>query len=315
MDQKDIIKRFFDEGLLISPNIISDINEDNIEETIKKAKTLGITTIQNLDFLKIKEKNNVDIKITEPQKKKKLTPRDFIDFYNKKYDTIKNMLLKKVDAVSINNAKKSFSNVEIIGMIKEVLPQGFVLEDPTGEVMVMSKESHLSEYDVIAVSGFLREGRIINGKVIYPDIPLNREISQIKLTVVFTTKINNFDTDYIFTRGSSEPTKNIIVLKRSPTWITLKKNKQKATIVYIDIPQETDPEEATIWLKKRYLPNNKIIDSNDNKFILNEIPNILWINSLSKWVKIYKGVMIISTTDKDSVKVDMENKKIEFINK
>ena len=84
-----------------------------------------------------------------------MEPKDFSDYYNSRYEHLKEILLKKTKAVSINNAKKSFNDVSVIGMVKELTDSGFVLEDPTGEIEVQSK-SDVSEDDVIAATGFVR---------------------------------------------------------------------------------------------------------------------------------------------------------------
>lgn len=319
MDKKGIIERAFNEGLLISPEALDMINEENLEEVIRIAKKNKTKNIRNLDFLKNPNKGGketeqeIKINIKEPQEKRKLSPKDFVDFYNKKFENIKGILSKKTQAVSISNTKKSFSDVSVIGMIREINPQGFILEDLTGEIPVMSKEANLEEDDVIAVKGFVREGKIINGSIVFPDIPLNREIIKINANIVLTQKRTNTKSGFVFSTVDQQKGKNVYILEKNLTRIEIRKNSKKITVVMFEFPKEIGPEEATLWLKKRYLPDNKRITSPQNNHILTEAPDILWINSLSKWTKNYKGTLIISTTRNDTVRINLENKQIEFI--
>lgn len=321
MDKKDIIKRIFEEGLLVSPKILDEINETNIENILKKAKKNGTKNIENLDFLQQTTKptepveSALEIMVRGSNKKQRLTPKDFAEFYNKKYEGIKEILLSKMDVISINNTKKAFSDVSVIGIIKEINPQGFVLEDTTGDISVISKETGLSEDDVIGVTGHVREGKLFENTITYPDIPLNRNICKINSTIALTTRINSEmkKTDHIITLDQNQkPDEKITVLKSNPSWIEISKDSEKIIITHFNFPNEINPEEATQWLKKRHLPNNKKIDSPENIFLLKPVPDILWVTSSSKWTKIYKGVIIISITERDAVKINLENKQIEF---
>ena len=324
MKKPDILKRFFEEGLLVSPVVLDQINDDNIDHIIKEAKESGINNIQNLDFLGSKEpapepetgtqkpipkKQGLEIVMKEPVKKDKLAPKDFVDFYNRKYEGIRTILANKLQAVSVNNTKNSFSEVSIIGMVREKTPQGFIIEDTTGNLPVISKETGLEAGDVVGVTGFVREGKLMNGNVLYPDIPLSREIADIDATIILTTKPQE-GADHIFIRnGQTSGNKHAIM--SSPTWIRM---NNRINMVYFEFPDEIDPQEVTTWLKKRHLPNKRVL-SDEDPYLLDIIPEILWINSKSTWTKIHKGVTVISMTEKDSVRVNLQNKQIEFIDK
>lgn len=336
MGKPEILKKVFEAGLLVSPQALDSINDDNVDDVITFAKKAGIINIQNLDFLgesapkqepqkdvketttkpeptePVPESSKIRVTVREPTRKEKLSPKDFVDFYNGKYEGIRDILAKKTQAVSINNTTKAFSEVNVIGMIMEKNPQGFLLEDPTGQLPVVSKETGLEEEDVVGVSGYIREGKLINGNVTYPDIPLSRKIGNVNMSIVLTSKTGN--ADHTFTLDQTQKTNDKThVIKSSPSWIEIKE-EDTINMVYFDYPGEIDPEEATQWLKKRHLPH-KTIHSDQDPYILSTIPDILWIKSKSTWTKIHKGVTIISLTEKDSVKVNLQNKQIDFLAK
>ena len=363
MDKKKVIHRIFQEGLLVSPQALELIDDNNIDDVITSAKKKKIKTIENLDFLnkpkktkqtsktkeeiptedtiqkekkeeplmektpaeetseeelphEEKKKSDIEITIQEPKTKTKLIPKDFIEFYNKKYEGRKEMLLKKMQAVSINNTKKAFSEVSIIGMIKEKIPQGFIIEDPTGEIVVVSNEPGLVEDDVVGVSGVVREEKIIYPKIIYPDISLNRKICSIDTEIILTTGFSDkLQADYVFTHDiKQKANKKLFVIKPKQCKITMKKKEDTIIILKADFPKEIDPEEATQWLKKRHLPHSRKINFNEDDLIIKDIPDILWIISKSKWTKIHKGVIMISMTEKDAARINLRNKEIQFIN-
>jgi hypothetical protein len=346
MDKKEIIQRIFQEGLLVTPQAMEMINEKNIDNVIESAKKKKIKTIENLDFVKknsgtvkdvpkpkekppkeesIKEEpkeepikettSDIEVILNEHKTKNKLTTKDFVEFYNNKYEGVKELLLGKMKAVSINNTSKSFSEVSVIGMIKEKIPQGFVLEDPTGSVIVVSNEAGLSEDDVIGVTGIVREGKMMASKIVYPDIPLSRKLGSIETEIILTTKLTEkLNSEYIFTSNSDQKNRdNLYVIKTNPCRVFMKRNENSIMILKCDYPNEIDPEEATQWLKKRHLSHSRKLDHNNNELLIKDIPDVLWINSKSKWTKNHKGVIIVSLTENDAARINLQNKEIHLI--
>jgi hypothetical protein len=330
MRKEDIVKRVFEEGMMISPKTVEKISESNLEETIRKAKAAGARVVDD-SFLSVPAEpaakkpspektapeqpppeNPVPVGMTvvieEHRPKEKMTPKDFSSFYGEKYEGIRDLLVGKVRAVSVSNAKNA-SDVTVIGMVKEMHPQGFVLEDPTGEVTVVSQEPGIAEDDVVGVSGITREGRITNTKVIYPDVPLSRKIGSLKAAVVLSRKNRTAAaTDTLLTCES--PAGGAVSFPGSPSRATM---GGKIVILKTDA-EKADPEEATAWLRKRHLPHGRKVDSDRDDLLIKQIPDILWINSDSeKWSKIYKGIIIVATPKDGAVRINLENKEIEFL--
>jgi hypothetical protein len=96
----------------------------------------------------------------------------------------------------------------------------------------------------------------------------------------------------------------------SPCWATI---GGKIGVLKVDM-NDVDPEEATSWLRKRHLPHDRKVDSDSDYYMISEVPDVLWINSeKTKWEKIYKGVIIISTSANDAARINMKNKEIELL--
>ena len=116
----------------------------------------------------------LSVRIQRPNSLKRLTPDDFRSYYTNRYNSLRDILLKKMDIVSINKLGGSQTGASVIGMVRERVAGGFMLEDTTGEVEVLSKD-RVDEDDVLGVVGDVREGRLVQTQMIWPDVPLTKE--------------------------------------------------------------------------------------------------------------------------------------------
>ena len=147
--KEKIVKTLLKHGLLATPEIVKRIEETGMDNLSDLTKIHGV-------FL-AEEKKEIQVSIkTLGKKLERLSPEDFVSYYRSRYEKIKNILLKRIDAVSINKLKTTPYNITTIGMVRETTQNGFILEDPTGEVNVISKKSIVPN-DVIAVRGFYRD--------------------------------------------------------------------------------------------------------------------------------------------------------------
>jgi len=305
MDKKEIVKTFFEHNILLSPQMLEMINENNINEILSRAKQSDTPIITDLS------PKEISVEVRKAAQKKSLSPQDFAKYYNNKCDGIKNILLKKIgkekEVVSINKTKNAFSDVLVIGMVKELTPQGFVLEDMTGEVDVISKQTPSMD-DVVCVKGLVREARLFAKELILPDIPLSREIVRIDASILLTTDENaNFV--IVFNAEGKEAKKT---LTSNPSWVSISKNSKKASILVYKPLEEADKQQAINYLKKRHLtPQRNQITSNEDYFLLDPIPDILWLVQKNSWMENYKGVNIISGVG--PVKINLGTRAVEFV--
>ena len=112
--KQEVIKKYLKQGVLLSPKELDNI----IQGKEPKSNTQTFPT----------------------KLKKTLSIKDINEYKNTKYQTIRDLISKKTKALSINKTKKTFAMISIIGMIKEITPSGFIIEDPTDEIEVVIKQ-------------------------------------------------------------------------------------------------------------------------------------------------------------------------------
>ena len=297
MDKKDIIKKFYERGVLPSP-------EDLSGEAPNRTLTPGKKSPADPD------KEGVSVNLRKHESAKKLSAQDFIDYYNSKYEKIKNMLLKKMDVVSITNAKTGPSPCGIIGIVKNMTQAGFIFEDTTGELEIIRSGIRELEKinidDVFGLKGFVRENRFFPKEVVWPDIPLNHRIGRIKgMNIILS---NRKSPELVI---SESRTKNAIQIRNNPEWIDITKGRDKVTILAFKSDNITK-DDALFCLRKRSLPEPNPIKTTKKPYLIEEIPDILWLIQDDEWLETHKGITIISCGSKSLAKLDMETRAVEF---
>ena len=270
---QETVKKLIENGILPTQDILKKIEKYGIESVLKKDKKMSI------------EKRAINTL-------EKLTPKDFFHYYTNKYEGIKSLLLKKMSAISINQAKNSFLPVSVIGMVQEKTPSGFILEDPTGRIEVISQEDSIKPDDVLGVTGPVREQKLFAEKIIWPDIPLTHKTKNIPITITL----------------SLEKNKNTIVPDTNPFWCDIWYENEKITLLAYRPENEIERQDAFELLKKRHLSpeRNQIIFIEDH-FLIEPVPDVFWIISQKEWNAIYKGVTVVSG---EKVKINLENMEI-----
>ena len=311
MGKEEIVKKFFEKGFLISPKVLEEVDEENLDEVLKSVEKKEI-------FIESIKKPKFSVKIREINIKNKLSPHDFIEYFNNKYEGIKKLLVKKINPVSINKVSNFNSNVDIIGIVKEVFPNGIILEDPTGEIEVNIKDTeNIFVNDVVGVNGYMKNGKFFGNKIIFPDVPLTNEIKKIKnIKLILTTKINEKmnPNDLILIPELKENLikENIISNFPNPGWIKISKEDKDFNVLVYKPKENLTKEEVLNFIKKRHLsPSLNQILNNEDYFLIDPIPDIIWLISNKKWIENYKGITIISNKDSVAV-VNLETREVEF---
>jgi hypothetical protein len=287
MDKQAIINKFIEKGILISPDMLEKVSEKNIDAFLEK-KTMVVS-----------EDRKPEVDVRKIPGKKKLTPVDFTGFYLNKYNSIKNILNQKIDAVSINNTKPG--NVAIIGMVRSATPQGFVVEDQSGSMEVVTDKQPGTD-DVIGLKGIVREGKLFGGEVIYPDVPLPKEIPNADMSIVLSEAPTSEDGDFVISMNDLP----------NPGWLTLSKAGKRFMLLAYRPKDDATPKDAVEWIKKRYLPHNReSIQGEENPFVMDPQPDILWLKGKAAESHTYKGITIISTGEK-TAKINLSTRDVEF---
>ena len=295
MNKREIIDFFLKRGVLLSPEELEGTNKENYMKILEKKRG------------KQKDEKGEDFVVEEP-KKGKISAEDFIKTYNKKFEFLKEKLLKKTEAVSINKGKKIFSKVTIIGRVKETTPKGFVLEDVTGETEVVEEKEKPNTGDVLGAKGFFKENSFFPEQIIWPDIPLDNNPDTIKKPLTLTTKVKE-NMNGLIICPKAEGKDSVITGFDGLGKIKIS-NEGKEIIVLAYSPGERfDEEEAVKVLKRRIVPEDEILDN-----LITEIPDIFWLFDNEKnWTRNYRGVIIISTSKSSFAEYEKGNIKFEKI--
>lgn len=273
MNKKEIIELFLKNGVLISPDELERINSENCT-AILEAKTGGT-------------KN--EFTVNEPRRGR-ISSEEFIRACNSKFDFLRDTLLKKIDAVSINKGKKIFSEVAVIGRVKESTAKGFVVEDLTGETEVIGENKEINAGDVLGVIGFFKDNSLFAKQIVWPDIPLEHSPKPIRMKITLTTKVKE-DMGGLVICPNAEKSKNVISGFGKIGMIRISKDGHDIRIIAYSPGNKVSEEEAVRILKKRLLPEEEVLDN-----AITEIPDIFWLpGNNENWARNYRGVVIISS--------------------
>ncbi len=283
MNKQQLVTKFLESGLLLTPKTLEDFSDkEDINSIINSVKSTNITLIKPNQT---QTKPTLSYKINHQTHKQKLTTKDYTEYYNKKFNVIKNILTSKIDAVSINNLQKE-KEACIIGMIVDKINKGYLIEDQTRQVEIIS-DQQLQKNSVLGFKGVLKEKFFAN-EVIYPDIPLNKQTKKTPEITLTTKQIET--TRLTISPNSKEKKENIISNFDLPAQISI--NLDQEIKILVDKPElKVTKIQATQTLKQRFLPETNTPNQNN---IIEEVPDIFWIIQQEEWKENYKGVLIVS---------------------
>jgi len=281
MNKKQILSIFLKEGFHIPPDLLEKINEENYEEFLRS--------------LKDEKKPEGEPKITTgvEKERKKASVKDFLDYYSRKYEFLKEVLLKKMDAVSINKGKKIFSKTSILGRVREKTKNGFIIEDVTGETEALTDNKEISPGDVVGLRGWFKEGGFFSEELVWPDIPLTNkgELPEILLTRKLTERVKERtgkDTITINLESGEGKVQN-------PGWVSVLHREKKISILVFKPEKTIGDRDFMEFLKRRELPHKEEIGMYA-PYLIEKIPDIIWlIENKENWTKNYKGIVVVST--------------------
>ncbi|MBI2670963.1 DNA-directed DNA polymerase II small subunit [Candidatus Woesearchaeota archaeon] len=158
--------------------LLKDIGKPTTE-----ADTIGIEEEKTAD-----ESNVIIIKsYNNPSKKR--DPQDFVSYYNNRYESIKKILLNRIElqnTVSINRLfnKNNREEVSIIGIVSDKMVSKndnilLVVEDLTGYISVLVNKNKKDIYDkatnitldeVIGITGLINNRMIFANNLFFPDV-------------------------------------------------------------------------------------------------------------------------------------------------
>ena len=298
MNEHSHLKNLVNLGFLVDEKIkdkIEGLKEENFYMLIESLKKDNIFVI---DERVIKNILSEDVKILRA-----FTPieifsvQDYVKNLNERYLILQNILIKKLELpnmVSID--KSSDGNVSVIGLLKEKEEKIeniiISLEDPTGEIRAVIPKKlgeKLSQDDVIALTGTLKDKTLNVDRILFPDVPLKSvNLSQDSIKIAFLPE-KDVDADYIIFKDNIEDK-----IKNKKTDITNPCIFKINNVIFLTV-FGLDPMEV---LKKRY------VNINNTAFIVEPSPDIVFTD---KDVNTnYKGISIIS---KNKI-IDLKSREI-----
>ncbi len=283
MKKQELVTKFLESGLLLTPKILDGFSEqDDINTIIASAQSKNTTIIKSNQTT---QKPTLSYKIKHQTQKQKLKTSDFIEYYNKKFEIIKNILTSKVDAMSINNLQKE-KKACVIGIVADKTSKGYLIEDQTKQIEVVF-DQQLQKNSVLGFKGVLKEKLFVD-EVIYPDIPLNKQTKKPPEMTLTTHQIE--PTKLTISPNIKGKNENLISNFSLPAQLSITLNQE--TKLLIDKPEiKTTKIQAIQALKLRFLPETNTPNQNN---IIEEVPDVFWIIQPEEWKENYKGVLIVS---------------------
>jgi DNA polymerase II small subunit/DNA polymerase delta subunit B len=190
MERTEIIKKFLTKGVQIAGSALDFFASNPEKADTFLSKQLDCPSTITLEFINEVLKTpqtSVAQNIKPYKERERASVSDIVDFFNKRYDFFGNVLSKRLDLInliSINKVSDKIKKFSIIGMVKEknTINKTVVVEDKTGEIELALSEAMLNQLVEDETVGIVcRKDDIMCGeKLIFPDIPLQREINKTK---------------------------------------------------------------------------------------------------------------------------------------
>ena len=185
---------------------------DSTVSTEKKIETYNNSFEQELDLdekVELKSQNNVIVLKSYRCVGEKKEVKDFVRYYNVRYEALKSILMNRPDlsnAISINKLGYAKGKVSIIGLVleKSTTKNGnllITLEDTTGHIscIISKNKQNLAQisgdivYDeVIGVVGDYSNNFLFIENIYFPDVPINNnlKVSEEEVYIAFISDIH-----------------------------------------------------------------------------------------------------------------------------
>ena len=314
MEQGEIVRACMARGLLVSGEDLKRIEAGMSIDELLASKQMQQPQQEE-------RAGKLTYRFWKTKQKETVTPSDILEQQKNRYETIKGLLLSKTSAISINNARDNAASVSLIGMVRQVTENGFVLEDFTDEIDVAcegSKPAAVDEGDVISVRGPVKNGKLLCKDIIYPDVPLLRPIGRIDASLLLITKQAKPATgsDVILSTNPIESDAKNIIINASPSHLGIYKDGRKVNVLFYRTEGEMDQQAAINMLKKRGLKKGRGFVADGEAYLMEPVPDILWIVGKGRdWIETYKGVSIIHTQENSEKQafIDLRTREAKLI--
>ncbi|MCD6093003.1 MAG: metallophosphoesterase family protein [Candidatus Aenigmarchaeota archaeon] len=290
-EKKEIIKKFFERGYLLTPESVDFlVKSKNYENLLNKIGYINKFILSIEDFSKFeKSENRIKIIKNLTKRPEELTTETFTKFYNSKFEKMRKIILERIkkEFISIDKIDDSRQKVHVIGIVREIKENKektiLEIEDPTRSINIVfdNLKDKIEIDDVIAVSGIGSRNMIFGKEIIYPDIPLRQptkgfggkicaisdlrlEEAPIEKLIAFLKWFNKLDIKYLIVVGDIGDLEkfnkliNEYILEKTIFLIPGEKDKKE----YPSLPLKIKNDNIVS------LSNPSIIEINNIKFLL-----------------------------------------------
>lgn len=313
-----MIKEAFDRGFLVSPDAVGVLESNPSAFDLVPQGTLVITR----KMLVRREPNfTVDFQHTHSQNERKI--ENLVDFYSNRLSFLRPEIEKKSNQknlVSVKNVGSTGDSVTIIGMVRELIDGGFVIDDGTGSIEVLSDKKVLEDI-VLGAEGKMSNGRLSASNLIFPDIPASK---------MKTSKGRILISRGMIPKDSLEGVTHIILdspsgpVPSEPDVIISRGSVKQDNAFQISMPSRIDingikilvfessltQEAAITALRSRHLNPTQFFDG--DPLLLKDVPDIAVCMSDSPIFANYKGVTLVSPAGA-SYTIDLETREVKEI--
>ncbi len=288
-DNMNIFEEIMKEGVLVEPKAAERISKMSESEQAELIETLHAEKplVLSEDFFES------IIEVLELKTPKKLSVQESASEINSYINKLQTFFEKRNGAVSISNASGS---VSVIGLVRNVLQDGFEIEDSTGTIKVLSK-AQTEEDDVVMVTGKAINKTLYSDLVEFPDLKEKTFRKNMKnFEIVFGRAAEG--SDYSISLGEkTEIAKNSLIVGKNPMQVKI----NNILILVLNNAKNIPPLQI---LKKRRLPGTflPIID----------VPDILLTTAGENVLENYKGVTLVAVNDKSFARINLKTGEVKF---
>lgn len=171
---KVLLKKLLGQGIMVTPDTAEEVTEGDYEKIMSEAERPKILDNRRLHEIRRGQKIRV---ISGEAQRAEVTAKDFFEYYKNKIRLLGPAIMRKLTErpVSINKMRTGQRNT-LLGIVREPSENGFYLEDLTGRCEVSTRAQETRENDVIGVSGLFSGQKVFADRVVYPELPIKKEI-------------------------------------------------------------------------------------------------------------------------------------------
>jgi DNA polymerase II small subunit len=199
MEQQELVAKLMDSGVLVTPDTLEQLEKGIIPDSVKQELSPELLKQIN-ENTQDRESKTPDIKVlfSYDKKPKKRSYNDFVAHWRHRFGGLARMLRGRQELQGVTSISRTLTQpsnrAAIIGMISEktlTKNDNIILkvEDTTDELTViiaqrdqklLDQAKNLVLDEVIGVTGSVKDKVLFADKILYPDVPLGRELKKQK---------------------------------------------------------------------------------------------------------------------------------------